>query len=278
MTNGQLIYYHADHLGGTNVTTGSTGTKKELCEYLPFGGFSKHEKYGSSDEVAWFYFTGKKLDEETGLYYYGARYYNPTVGRFISPDTIVPRAGDPQSFNRYTYAGNNPINNIDPTGHSWFKKFWKSVVAGVAGIAAFVGSGFNPIVGFQTYSMVSAGLGLGQSLVTGQGIGQAFGTFAASFALSAGFGAIGFHDIVNVGMRTAAFAVEGATIGVAGAAINDGDLGQGAYMGAGFGATMGFLSSEQFQNWRKDNGFISNEQVATRNAIRARSATSCWNW
>jgi hypothetical protein len=110
---------------------------------------------------------------------------------------------------------------------------------------------------------------LGQAFVTGQGIGQALGTFAASLALSAGFGAIGFHDIVNVGVRTAAFAAEGATIGVAGAAINGGDLFKGAYMGAGFGATMGFLSSEQFQNWRQGNEFISDKQFASNNAIRA---------
>jgi len=127
ITNGQLIYYHADHLGGTNVTTSSTGTKKELCEYLPFGGFSRHEKYGTSNEVAWFYFTGKKLDEETGLYYYGARYYNPSLGRFITPDTVVQAASNPQTFNRYTYCNNNPVNFVDPDGYSWFSKLFKAV-------------------------------------------------------------------------------------------------------------------------------------------------------
>jgi RHS repeat-associated protein len=61
-------------------------------------------------------FTGKELDS-TGLYYYEARYYDPTLGRFISPDIIVLRPGDPQELNRYTYAKNNPMLYTDPTGN-----------------------------------------------------------------------------------------------------------------------------------------------------------------
>ncbi len=49
---------------------------------------------------------------------------DPTVGRFISPDTIVQSPFDPQTFNRYSYVSNNPVNRIDPTGNSW-KSFWK---------------------------------------------------------------------------------------------------------------------------------------------------------
>jgi RHS repeat-associated protein len=83
--------------------------------------------------------TGQRRDE-TGLLYYNARYYDPAIGRFLSADTIVPGAGaltvapgdataaaawgqggggpaDPQALNRYTYAGNNPVRNTDPTGH-----------------------------------------------------------------------------------------------------------------------------------------------------------------
>ncbi len=123
ITGTTKIFNHADHLGGVNVTTDATGVKKELCEYLPFGGFSRHEKYGNTQEVAWFYFTGKKLDDESGLYYYGARYYDPLIGRFITADTIVQDPSNPQTLNRYAYCGNNPVNNIDPTGHS----FWKSI-------------------------------------------------------------------------------------------------------------------------------------------------------
>jgi RHS repeat-associated protein len=61
-------------------------------------------------------FTGQRLDG-TGLYYYGARYYDPTIGRLISPDTLVPSPANPQSLNRYSYCLNNPLKYVDPSGH-----------------------------------------------------------------------------------------------------------------------------------------------------------------
>jgi RHS repeat-associated protein len=64
-------------------------------------------------------FTGQEEDSETGLYNYGARYYDPAVGRFISADSIVPDYTNPQSLNRYSYVLNNPLNYTDPTG-KWF--------------------------------------------------------------------------------------------------------------------------------------------------------------
>ncbi|MBU1751451.1 MAG: RHS repeat-associated core domain-containing protein, partial [Chloroflexi bacterium] len=56
-------------------------------------------------------------DTGTGLLYYGARYYDPLLGRFVSADTVVPGAGNPQAFNRYSYVLNNPLRYVDPTGH-----------------------------------------------------------------------------------------------------------------------------------------------------------------
>lgn len=61
-------------------------------------------------------YTGKEWDDSTGLYFYEARYYDATLGRFISADTLVPNPGNPQDFNRYTYGNNNPILFNDPTG------------------------------------------------------------------------------------------------------------------------------------------------------------------
>src|SRR4051812_47333346 len=55
-----------------------------------------------------------------------ARYYDAAMGRFISPDTIVPKASDPQSSNRYAYVRNNPLNLVDPSGYSWLSKGWRS--------------------------------------------------------------------------------------------------------------------------------------------------------
>jgi RHS repeat-associated protein len=71
-------------------------------------------------------FTGQRLDT-TGLYYYEARYYDPSIGRFISPDTIVQNPSDPQTLNRYTYCSNNPLRYTDPTGHGWGDWFVQQV-------------------------------------------------------------------------------------------------------------------------------------------------------
>jgi RHS repeat-associated protein len=64
--------------------------------------------------------TGKERDTESGLDYFGARYYGSSMGRFMSPDPLGPwvaNAADPQSWNMYAYAGNNPLVNTDPTGY-----------------------------------------------------------------------------------------------------------------------------------------------------------------
>ena len=70
-------------------------------------------EYGSED----YRYTGKQEDT-TGLYYYGARYYDPATGRFITRDTVFGELTDPQSQNRYVYCRNNPHKYIDPVGES----------------------------------------------------------------------------------------------------------------------------------------------------------------
>jgi RHS repeat-associated protein len=61
-------------------------------------------------------YTGQEYDPETGLYYYKSRYYDPKLGRFISPDPIIPDVYDAQNRNPYSYVANNPIRYTDPRG------------------------------------------------------------------------------------------------------------------------------------------------------------------
>jgi RHS repeat-associated protein len=61
-------------------------------------------------------YAGEEYDEETGLIYLRNRYYDPELGRFISPDSVLGILGDPQTLNAYVYARNNPVNYIDPSG------------------------------------------------------------------------------------------------------------------------------------------------------------------
>jgi len=118
------VFYHNDHLGGVNVISDVNGARVQLTEYDPWGKVSRSE--GNVDPEH--RFTGQKLDPENGLYYYGARYYDPELARFISPDPIVPSAGDPQSHNRYSYVRNNPVKYIDPTGHSFLSFFFGGIM------------------------------------------------------------------------------------------------------------------------------------------------------
>jgi RHS repeat-associated protein len=113
-----ISYYHQDHLGSSSVITDQTGQLVQHLEYLPFG---KTQVSTGMDTVS-HKFTGKELDVSTGLYYYGARYYDPEIGRFISADTIVPAPYDPQTLNRYAYCRNNPVKYVDPSGHNLL--FW----------------------------------------------------------------------------------------------------------------------------------------------------------
>jgi RHS repeat-associated protein len=80
---------------------------------MPFGSQRSHSGTNTSD----YRFTDQELDAENGLYNYNARLYDPFIGRFISPDMIVPDPYNPQSLNRYTYCLNNPLIYIDPSGH-----------------------------------------------------------------------------------------------------------------------------------------------------------------
>jgi RHS repeat-associated protein len=117
-----LTYLHKDHLGSSTVMTDYSGFETESTQYMPFGS----TRPGSGEITGTSYnFTDQEFDTENGLYNYDARLYDPVIGRFISPDTIVPQPLNPQSLNRYTYCLNNPLIYTDPSGHKlsdhWLK-------------------------------------------------------------------------------------------------------------------------------------------------------------
>ncbi|MBI3852883.1 MAG: hypothetical protein HY298_21725 [Verrucomicrobia bacterium] len=113
-----FYYYHPDHLGSSSVMTDRQGNRVEHYEYSGFGR-EQYKEPTSAFQVSNRY-TGQVLDEDTGLYYYNARYYDPELGRFIQPDSMVPGAANPQNLNRYSYVNNNPLNLTDPSGHGAF--------------------------------------------------------------------------------------------------------------------------------------------------------------
>jgi RHS repeat-associated protein len=108
-SGGVVEFYHVDHLGSTRLKTNSTGGVTYGSNYEPFGVGCGED--GGED----YRYTGKREDI-TGLYYFGARYYDPTTGRFITRDKVFGKLTDPQSQNRYVYCRNNPNKYIDPDG------------------------------------------------------------------------------------------------------------------------------------------------------------------
>ena len=96
------------------VTGGPTSTR---VVYAPFGKVVA-ETAGGSTAAPDVGFTGQRFEASVGIYDYGARWYNPDVGHFLTPDALVPDAYDSQLLNRYAYVRNNPINKIDPTGNA----------------------------------------------------------------------------------------------------------------------------------------------------------------
>ncbi len=109
---GGLYYYHPDHLGTSTALTDFNGNTYQFFLNLPFGE-TMAQQLGSNYYNSPYKFNGKELDEETGFYYYGARYYDPKVSIWLSID---PLAEEFPNFNPYNYVMQNPLNLIDPTG------------------------------------------------------------------------------------------------------------------------------------------------------------------
>ncbi len=134
-----IYYYHPDHLGSSNFITTGEGKEFEHIEYTPYGETWIDD--GTNLNIIGYRFTSKELDTETGLYYFGARYLDPQISRWISPDPAfedylpVPPVDDearrynsqlpgqggvlnPVNINVYCYGANNPVKYVDPDGES----------------------------------------------------------------------------------------------------------------------------------------------------------------
>jgi RHS repeat-associated protein len=155
-------YLSTDHLGSTRLVTGENGSVIARHDYLPFGeeipsGYANRGADWAADDSVKQKFTGQARDSETGNDFFNARYFNGALGRFLSPDPGNAGADllNPQSWNGYSYVGNNPLARVDPTGMTWLDDIWK-------GISGFFGGGCG-----ATFC------------VTGTGVAGIDGSFAA---------------------------------------------------------------------------------------------------
>ncbi len=106
-----VYYYHPDHLGSSSYITDINGEVTQHIEYFAFGE-TFVEEHSNTDRTPYL-FNGKELDEETGLYYYGARYYDAKTSVWQSVDPLAEKY---PNRSPYEYAGSNPVIYVDPDG------------------------------------------------------------------------------------------------------------------------------------------------------------------
>ena len=244
---GGAVFYHNDHLGGVHVMSGANGLRVQLQEYDPWGKISRTE--GDADPTRGF--TGQWRDPETGLLYYGGRYYDPTLGRFISPDPFIQSLSNPQALNRYSYVGNDPVNNIDPTGFfsigKFFKNLFKSIVSNipaiiigaVAAVAVVVSAG--AALPLLATAVLAGAVGSAAAAATNVVLNKAppisILTGAVVGAVSAGAGAVAGPIVAGVVGGALGAAINGSNVGEAALA---GAVGAGIFAAAQYGISAAF--------------------------------------
>ncbi len=153
-----------------------------------------------------------------------ARYYDASVGRFVSPDSIVPNASDPQAYNRYAYVRNNPVNLTDPSGHSWLSKQVHKVNhwADNNPLGAFAAQSFFPFIGTSLLTRTETG----RNIIAGEIIiGTAIGTLMMGGPAWSG-------------------AMSGELIGGYSAYQSNGSVLNGVVVGGAVGAGTGYLGQQ----------------------------------
>jgi RHS repeat-associated protein len=113
----EVVYYHTDAIGSVRMTTDASGAVIARYDYAPFGTEWPQNPPTTNPDVR--QYAGKEHDAETGLEYFGARYFRSESGRFTTVDPALDpqqSLAEPQLWNRYAYATNNPLRFIDPNG------------------------------------------------------------------------------------------------------------------------------------------------------------------
>jgi len=157
----KVYFYHNDHLGSPLAMTDMQGNVVWRRDYKPFG---EEIDPGGATATNTHKYTGKEYDAETGLYYYGARYYDPVIGRFLSVDPAGGKSEMPQTWNRYIYTLNNPYKYVDPDGR-WV---WGINVGGSFTARGMKGGGSTAFLldskgNFSVVTTQEAGAGAGKS-------------------------------------------------------------------------------------------------------------------
>ncbi|MBI5027194.1 MAG: hypothetical protein HZC12_10815 [Nitrospirae bacterium] len=274
-TSSATYYYHTDHLGSSSIITDATGAKVQGIYYYPYGGTRSSTGTANIKHK----FTGQEEDAETGLYYYGARYYDPILGRFISADSIVQDPFYPQSLNRYSYALDNPLKYVDPNGQIPWLVVAMIVGAVIGGVSAAIqGGDVGDILAGAFIGAVAAGIGYGfgvgavdllalqgpAAAIVGGAVGGMVGGIISSGesgkigqgmligAISGGVGGYigGLGGGTNIYLKGLVMIGSGAIIGGVASELTGGNFGEGLKIG-GISAAISFALTQYFASTNK---------------------------
>jgi len=175
-TQSFLYFYHSDHLGSTGYVTDESGEVYEHLEYFA-SGETFVEEHSNTDRIPYL-FNGKELDEETGYYYYGARYYDPRTGMWQSVDFAADKM---PGWSPYSYTFDNPVRFNDPDGNCPL-----CALVG-AGIGALVGGGIEAATQLYNSGHITNWKAVGGSALQGAVTGGVAGlTGGASLVVTVG--------------------------------------------------------------------------------------------
>ena len=159
-TKEETFFYHSDHLGSMSYITDDHANITQYDAYLPYGELLVDE-HSSSEDLP-YKFNGKQFDEETGLYYYGARYLNPMTSLWYGVDPLAEKY---QSIGGYVYCIGNPVKYFDPDGNTP----WAAVAEGIGTFVLDAGVDFlsNWILEGQDYKSAFKNVAWGAALLDG---------------------------------------------------------------------------------------------------------------
>jgi len=160
----KIIYHHSDHLTGSHIETDENGDVIQSLDYYPFGETRTDTQSDVYDNN--YKFTGQELDDESGLYYYGARYYDPAIGKFISQDPWEGNINEPQTLNKYSYVINNPLKYIDPTGE--YLGLDDAIAAGTGALIGLGGQLISDIIAWELSDWEDYAGAVGGGAVSGE--------------------------------------------------------------------------------------------------------------
>lgn len=134
-----VTYFHNDVSGSPMMATDASGAVLWKETYKPYGDKVNRQPASAANKIG---FHGKPFDDNSGLSYMSARYYDPVIGRFTGIDPVSYSVESIHSFNRYAYANNNPYKYVDPDGRWAFLAFLPEILIalGIVGTAASISS------------------------------------------------------------------------------------------------------------------------------------------